>query len=189
MDVRGGARRGKARLRGVRGSHLLHAGTRAGTMAVMKHLWIGAAGLLVCAAGMAHDFKLGALTIAHPYARPTVAAQPTGGAYLKLVNQGTDDRLVAVTVEPRVAERVEMHSMAMEGDVMRMREVPAIDIPAGQTVELKPGGLHLMFIGLKTPFVVGQRFPVKLRFREAGEISVEIQVDAPAAGAPAAHKH
>ena len=155
----------------------------------MKKRLVAAAWLLASAGAFPHEFTLGALSIGHPYARPTAPAQPTGGGYLKLVNRGAEDRLVAVSVAPTVADRVELHSMSMDGNIMRMREVGSIDLPAGQTVELKPGGLHLMFIGLKAPFTVGQRFPVKLTFREAGDISVEIHVEAPAAAEPGGHRH
>jgi copper(I)-binding protein len=66
--------------------------------------------------------------------------------------------------------------MQMEGNVMRMREVPAIEIPAGQTIELKPGGLHVMFIGLTQTLNVGATFPLTLRFEKAGEVKVEMKV-------------
>ena len=132
-----------------------------------------------CAAtAFAHDYKVGALTIDHPYARPTSAVQPIGGGYLKVVNTGAADRLLAASSP--VATSVEMHSMAMQGDVMRMRELTAIDLPAGKTVELKPGGLHLMLIGLKAPLVAGQSFALKLKFEKAGAITVDVKVEAAA---------
>jgi len=79
--------------------------------------------------------------------------------------------------------------MKMEGDVMRMRQVDAIEVPVGQTVELKPGGYHLMFIGLKAPLKVGERFPMTLKFEKAGEVKVEVVVQAPGAAAEPQHKH
>jgi copper(I)-binding protein len=96
----------------------------------------------------AHEFKLGDIRIGHPYARATVAGQP-GGAFLKLDNAGADDKLLSARTE--LASRAELHSMAMEGDVMRMRQVDSITLPSGKTVELKPGGLHLMLFGPKAP--------------------------------------
>ena len=125
------------------------------------------------------------MTIVHPYARATAPSQPTGVGYLKLVNKGAADRLLAASSP--VAASVEMHSMRLEGDVMRMREVAAIEVPAGRTVELKPGGLHLMFVGLKAPFVAGQSFALKLKFERAGEVTVDVRVDA--AGAGRRHEH
>lgn len=134
----------------------------------------------------AHQFKLGAITIGHPYARATAAGQPTGGGYMSFVNTGPADKLVAISAD--VSTSVEMHTMTMEGDVMRMRQVEAIDLAAGQTVELKPGGYHVMFVGLKAPLKAGDKFPAKLKFEKAGEVDVTFNVEAPAAGA-AEHKH
>ena len=141
------------------------------------------------AAASAHSFKLGPIDIGHPFARATAAGQPTGGGYLKLVNGGgADDRLLSATAG--VSARVELHSMSMEGDVMRMRQVDSIALPAGKTVELKPGGLHIMFIGLKEPLKAGDKFPMKLRFEKAGEVEVMVNVEAPAAAAAASgHQH
>lgn len=156
----------------------------------MKHLLVAVALLLGSGTGFAHEFTLGNLAIGHPFARPTAPAQSAGGGYLKLVNRGAEpDRLVGVSAAPAIADRVEMHSMTMDGDVMRMREVAGIDLPAGQTVELRPGGLHLMLIGLKAPLTAGQRFPVKLSFRQAGEISVDIHVELPRTVEAPAHRH
>jgi copper(I)-binding protein len=66
--------------------------------------------------------------------------------------------------------------MTMEGDVMKMRQIERIDLPAGQRVELKPGGLHVMFIGLKQPLAVGAKVPVTLKFEKAGELKIEMTV-------------
>jgi periplasmic copper chaperone A len=146
-------------------------------------------GLLAFAAATsfvsARDFTAGNLSIGHPYARPTAPAQPTGGGYLTLTSKGRADRLLSASSP--IAREVQIHSMKMEGDVMRMREVDAIDMPADKLVELKPGGFHLMLMGLKEPLKAGQVFPLKLRFEKAGEVAVEVSVDAP--GAPEAqHK-
>ena len=142
--------------------------------------------LLALAASLAqaHEYQAGGVTIGHPHARPTAPGQPTGGGYMMFVNKGPADRLLSASAP--VASSVQLHSMQMEGDVMRMREVDAIDLPAGKTVELKPGGLHLMFVGLKAPFAPGQKIPVKLRFEKAGEVTVEMSVDS-AVAPPMAH--
>ena len=124
----------------------------------------------------AHDYKLGNIRVDHPYARATAAGQPIGGAYFKLDNQGADDRLLSASAS--VSKSVEMHSMAMDGDVMRMRQVQAIELPAGKTVELKPGGLHIMLVGLKAPLKAGDHFPMKLSFAKAGEVTVDVMVQA-----------
>ena len=138
-----------------------------------------------------HEYTAGALKIGHPWARPTVAGQPAGGAFLKLQNTGTTaDRLLGGSTP--AADHVEMHRMAMDGDVMKMREVPAIEIPAGQTVALQPGELHLMLIGLKAPLQAGAKVPLTLKFEKAGEVKVEVKVEALAplaAPASGAHQH
>lgn len=96
------------------------------------------------------------------------------------------DRLLGGTTP--LAERFELHTMSMQGDVMQMRQLDAIALPAGQRVELKPGGLHVMFIGLKQPLTLGSKVPVTLRFERAGEVKVEMTVmSRPATAAP--HKH
>jgi hypothetical protein len=155
------------------------------------HVLLGAVLLTTAAAAGAHEFQIGALTIGHPFARPTAPSQPTGGGYLTLTSKAGADRLLGASAP--ISASVQLHSMKLDGDVMRMREVDSIELPAGQTVVLKPGGLHLMFVGLKAPLAPGQSFPLKLRFEKAGEVTVEVKVDAPkaaAASAPAmAHQH
>lgn len=137
----------------------------------------------------AHSFKLGDIDIGHPYARVTAPGQPTGGGYLSLDNKGRDDRLLSATAA--VSASVELHSMRMEGDVMRMRQVDGIALPTGKKVKLEPGGFHLMFVGLKAPLKAGDKFPMKLKFEKAGEVEVIVNVEAPKAMGDAAveHKH
>lgn len=128
----------------------------------------------------AHSFKLGELSIGHPYARSTAPGQPAGGAYLSIRNAGAaGDKLVSASAD--VAKSVELHEMKMEGTVMRMREVSAVEVPAGKAVELKPGGLHIMLMGLKAPLKEGDKFPLKLKFEKAGEVTVTVNVEAAAA--------
>jgi copper(I)-binding protein len=160
----------------------------------LKTLFVG---VLLSAATMlvqAHEFKLGTITVGHPYARATASGQPNGGAYLKLVNNGAAaDRLVSVSAD--VARSVELHSMSMDGNVMRMRQVDGVELPAGKTVELKPGGLHVMLIGLKAPLKKGEKFPVRLKFEKAGEVTVTVNVEGSGAnhsaggGGMEMHKH
>jgi copper(I)-binding protein len=85
-----------------------------------------------------------------------------------------------------VSRTVELHEMKMDGDVMRMRQVAAVDVPAGGSVALEPGGLHVMLLGLKAPLKEGDRFPMTLRFEKAGEVKVEVHVEAAGVG-PARH--
>lgn len=141
---------------------------------------------LTAFAAAGHEFTLGKLTIGHPYARPTVPGQSVGGGFMTIANSGADDRLLSAT--SAAAKRVELHSMSMEGDVMRMRQVDAIALPAGRSIELKPGALHMMFMGLKAPMKAGDAVPVTLKFEKAGELTVTIKVQASDLDAPA-HKH
>lgn len=137
----------------------------------------------VALAAHAHSFKLGELSISHPYARATVSGQPTGGAYLSISNAGAaGDKLVSASAA--VSASVELHEMKMDGTVMRMREVSGIEVPAGKAVELKPGGLHIMLMGLKAPLKEGDKFPLKLKFEKAGEVTVTVNVE----GAGASHE-
>lgn len=129
----------------------------------------------------------GAIGIERPQARATAAGQSMGGAYLTLVNRGAADRLVSARVGGGLAGSVELHTMSMQGDVMRMRQLDAIDLPAGGTVELKPGGDHLMLVGLKAPLKAGATFALTLKFERAGELTVQVPVKA--VGADHGMKH
>jgi copper(I)-binding protein len=71
---------------------------------------------------------------------------------------------------------MQLHTMAMDGNVMKMRELKVIDIPANSSVELKPGGLHLMFMDIKTPLKAGESVAVKLKFQKAGEVEIKVPV-------------
>jgi periplasmic copper chaperone A len=144
---------------------------------------------LTAASALAHGFQVGDLKIGHPWARPTVQGQMAGGGFLKIENTGkTADRLLGAST-PAAADHLELHTMSMEGDVMKMRQVEAIDIPAGSTVELKPGAFHVMFMGLKSPLKLGDKLPVTLKFEKAGEVQVEMWVEQPKGAEPETHKH
>ncbi len=155
----------------------------------IKKAIAGATLALAALSAVAHSFKLGEIDIGHPYARPTREGQMVGAGYLKLANKGPVDRLVSATSP--AAGSVEIHSMSMEGDVMKMRQIDAIEIATGQTVELKPGGYHLMLMGLKAPLKVGEKFPLTLKFEKSGEVVVTVNVEEPKSKSEAtgAHKH
>jgi copper(I)-binding protein len=108
------------------------------------------------------------------WARPTVQGQIVGGGYFRIDGGATNDRLLGVSAD--IAQSVELHTMRMDGDVMRMRQLNSVEVPARQTVEFKPGGMHVMLIGLKTPLKVGNSFPMTLRFEKAGAVSVNVRV-------------
>jgi copper(I)-binding protein len=117
------------------------------------------------------------------WARPTVPGQQAGGGYLSITS-AVADRVVGGSTP--VAQRFELHTMSMKGDVMEMRQVDGIELPAGKKVELKPGGLHVMFMGLKEPLKAGSKVPVTLKLEKGGEVKVEFEV---ASRAPQMHKH
>jgi periplasmic copper chaperone A len=121
-----------------------------------------------------HKFKVGQLTIDHPYTRSTAPGQKVAGGFMKIENKGTADQLISASSP--VAGEMQLHTMAMDGNVMKMREVKSIDVPANGSVELKPGGLHLMFIDLKSPLKASESVPVKLKFQKAGEVEVKMPV-------------
>jgi copper(I)-binding protein len=128
------------------------------------------------------------LQIEKPWARATVPGAAVGGGYLVIRNNGaTGDRLIGVSSP--VSARVEIHEMAMEKDIMRMRQVKGVDVPAKKAVEFKPGGFHLMFIELKAPLKQGEKVPVTLRFEKAGEVKTEFPVEAMNAAMPAGPGH
>ena len=139
---------------------------------------------------LAHDFKLGALRIDHPYATPTPAGATTGAAYLRGIrNTGEQpDRLVGARTP--AARTVEIHRSQLDADqVMRMRAVDGIELPARSELRLRHGGeFHLMLIDLKAPLAVGERFPLTLRFETAGEREVTVWVQQPR-DAAATHSH
>ncbi|WAJ29596.1 copper chaperone PCu(A)C [Antarcticirhabdus aurantiaca] len=149
--------------------------------------------LCLCPAlAAAHDYRAGSIAIDHPFARATLPGAAVGGAYMALRNDGTTaDRLVAASTP--AAERVEFHSMTMQGDVMRMTPIKAgIELPPGETVSVRPGGLHLMLVGLKAPLAQGTRVPMTLDFASGARVEVELAVEAPNAGAGSAgaeHEH
>jgi copper(I)-binding protein len=142
--------------------------------------------LLVCAAFSPHvaangatvdsaGVTVGDLSLEGAWARASMAGMKMGAGYLTIANEGkADDELL--TASSPVAEAVEIHLSQLQDGVMRMREVGATALPAGQRVRFLPGGLHLMFMGLKSPFEAGQSIPVTLRFREAGEVTVSFEV-------------
>lgn len=143
--------------------------------------------LLSSSLAFAEDVKIGNLTIAAPYVRAMVPGAPVGGGYMTITNTGNaNDRLVAAS-SPR-AVTVQIHEMKMDNDVMIMRELAGgLVIPAGKTVELKPGGYHVMFMKVAEPFLQGQTVKATLRFEKAGSVDVDFPVGSIAADREASH--
>ena len=119
---------------------------------------------------------LGDLELSAPFARATLPNQPVGGGFLTITNAGdSDDTLIAARSD--AAARTEIHEMAMQGDVMKMRELESgLSIPAGETVTLEPGGYHLMFTELAGPLAEGDKAEVTLIFEKAGEVTLTMPV-------------
>lgn len=140
-----------------------------------------ATALLVSSLAAAHEYKVGTLTIEHPWARASVAAN--GAAYMTISNSGTEADELLAAASP-VADKVELHTHIMEGEVMKMRPVKAIEVNVGEPAVLKPGGLHIMLIGLKAPLKEGEKFPMTLTFKNAGTVDVEVAVQSVGANTP-----
>jgi len=139
---------------------------------------------------LAHDERVGELTLDHPYATPSLAGSAHGAAYLKGIrNRGEQaDRLVGASTP--VAARVELHRMTLIEGVMRMREVPFIELPPKGDTPLRHGGeYHLMLIDLKQPLKDGERFDLTLQFERAGTRTVKVWVQAPRGPAVNGHDH
>ncbi|TCZ63077.1 copper chaperone PCu(A)C [Roseicella aquatilis] len=144
-----------------------------------------AAPLLLALPAAAQEQRAGSIAVSHPWTR-AAGQGGTGAGFLTLRNTGsTPDRLVGASSP--AARTTELHTHIREGEVMRMRPVPAIEIPAGQAVTLQPGGLHLMLIGLQQALDQGGSVPVTLRFERAGEVTVQLAVQAAGARGPMHH--
>ena len=157
---------------------------------MIRTAFIVAAVLAVTVAlpAQADDVTAGSLKISAPWTRATPKGASVGGGYLKITNTGTTpDRLVGGSSD--VASRFEVHEMSMDNGVMKMRPVGGgIEIKPGQTVELKPGGYHLMFMGLKEQLKAGDTVKGTLEFAKAGRVEVAYPVRALGAGA-GGHRH
>lgn len=125
----------------------------------------------------AHDFRLGDLTIDHPYALATAATARTGAGYMTIRNDGAEaDRLIAVQAPFPSAT---LHDTEIDGaGVARMIQVDALEIPPGGSVTLAPRGLHVMFVGLEAPFEAGAGIDATLIFEKAGAVAMTFKVEA-----------
>ena len=136
------------------------------------------------------------IEVSSPWVRGTVAGQKATGAFMKLTAK---DGARLVGASSPAAGVTEVHEMKMEGDVMKMRAVPALELPAGKPVELKPGGYHVMLLDLKAPLAKDTVVPITLVFKDSKgaesrlELKVPVSATAPAQAGAAAmmdgHKH
>jgi copper(I)-binding protein len=133
------------------------------------------------------------VVVVDAWVRATVPQQQASGAFMKLT---APKAMRLVEARSPVAGVVEIHEMAMQGDVMRMRAVAGLDLPAGMPVELKPGGYHVMLMALKQTLNAGETVPITLVFEAADKSREELELKAPVrpltsgAGTPAGkHRH
>jgi copper(I)-binding protein len=125
---------------------------------------------LALATGIAH----GQAAVDGAFARATAGKQANGAAYLQL-SAKSDDALLSASAP--VAAKTEIHTMSMEGDVMKMRALDKLEIKGGEKIAMQPGaGAHIMLMGLKQPLKAGETFPLTLNFRKAGKVTVEVTV-------------
>jgi hypothetical protein len=135
----------------------------------MKKAWLVALGIGLAASAQAQ------VSVSGAWARGTVEGQRATGAFMQLRSA---DGAALVGAESPVAGVVEIHEMRMEGNVMRMRAVPKLELPAGQAVDLKPGGYHIMLMNLKAPLRKGESVPIKLKFQGKDGKPQEVEVKA-----------
>ena len=137
-------------------------------------------------AAQAGDYDVGSIHIAQPWARATPKGAKSGAAYMTITNKGSaSDRINCISSD--ASERCQIHSMTMEGGVMKMRPVGrGLEIKPGETVTLQPSGFHVMLVALKHPLEKGQTVKVTLKFDHAGTVDVEYPVAAIGAPAPGA---
>ncbi len=151
----------------------------------------GAAGaaaalLVLSTAAQAADYDVGSIHISQPWSRATPKGASAGAGYMTVTNKGaTPDRVSCVSSD--ASAECQIHTMTMENGVMKMRPVEGgLEIKPGETVTLKPGGLHVMLVDLKQPLVPGKMAEATLQFEKAGTVKVEFPIAAIGAAAPGA---
>jgi len=115
------------------------------------------------------------IVVEHAWARASAGKAKNGAAYFSASTQSGADRLIAVAADG-VAKRADLHGHSMRDGVMRMRPVEAVDVTADKPLTLKPGGFHVMLMGLAAPLVEGATFPMVLTFEKAGAVEVIVDV-------------
>ena len=140
-------------------------------------------GLAGAAGTGAHVYESGPLVVSHPWARASAPTARNGAAYMRIESApGAKDRLLGA--RSPVAETVEIHETTVTDGIARMRRVLEIGIASDHPVDLAPGGMHMMLLGLKSPLKEGDLFPLILTFEKAGDVAVDVIVEAPGAMGP-----
>lgn len=142
-----------------------------------RWLTVGAAALMLAVAPAAMAQRAGDIEVTQAQALPSIPGARNGGGFLTLVNHGKADDKIVAAASP-VCGHVELHTMSMENNIMRMREVGDIPLPAGKTLRMQPGsGYHLMFMDLKEPLKVGAIVPVTVKFAGGGQLELQLKVE------------
>ncbi len=157
---------------------------------MLNKLIVLAALLLPACFANAHEYKVGALEIAHPWSQELPPNAPTVAAYFVINNEGqTADRLLSV--DTPIAGEAQLHEHVMQGDMMKMQHVTSVEVPAGGEVTFAPMAYHVMLLDLKDRSLLtdGKRFPMTLHFEKSGDVTVEVAVQKQAPDAMQAHVH
>ncbi|MHC8348540.1 copper chaperone PCu(A)C [Pseudomonas sp. RT4P38] len=157
---------------------------------MLNKLIVLAALLLPACFANAHEYKAGELEIAHPWSQELPPNAPTVAAYFVIQNTGkTSDRLLSV--DSPIAGIAQLHEHVMQNDLMKMQQVPSVEVPAGGEVTFAPMAYHVMLLELKDRSLLsdGKRFPLTMHFEKSGDVTVEIAVQKKAPDGMQAHVH
>lgn len=140
-------------------------------LALAAALWLG----LVASA---EAQSASGIEISHPWARATASSAANGAVYLTIVNHGAGADTLTAAATPAAA-KAELHTSLSDNGVMKMRPLAAVAVKAGGSAEFKPGGMHIMLLGLKQPLKAGDSFPLTLTFEKAGAVETMVTVVKP----------
>ncbi len=157
---------------------------------LVKHALLLAALLLPACFATAHEYKAGELDIAHPWSQELPPNAPTVAAYFVIHNTGkTADRLLSVSSP--ISGKAELHEHLMQKDLMKMQQVPSVEIPAGGTITFAPMAYHVMLMELQDRSLLsdGKRFPLTLHFEKAGNLTVDVAVQKQPPAGTDTHQH
>lgn len=141
----------------------------------MKRGFMLVLAMFLAGAAAAHDYNIDKLTIGHPWTTVTHGGLKTASVYVTFVNDGPKADKLLKASSP-IAQMAMIHANIKEGDVIKMRMLDEVEIPAEKTVELKPGGIHIMMEGIDHPLRAGEMIPLTLTFANEGDVKVEIMV-------------
>lgn len=159
-------------------------------LSLVKNALLAAALLLPAGFAAAHEYQSAGLHIAHPWSQELPPNAPTVAAYFVIQNTGAGaDRLLSV--DTPIATSAELHEHVMQGELMKMQQVPSVEVPASGTVTFAPMAYHVMLFGLKDRSLLqdGKRFPLTLHFEKAGAVPVEVNVQKTAPADSMEHMH